>query len=432
MRYISTNTTYEIRKERAISFYVLISFLIQYFTDILRSNVVYVIVLVFCGLLFALSLKPTLRLKLDKTWIWVLPLLMMGISISRNAFDINIFADFATYASCFVMCAMSGSHYRNFNRSFRIIQVMSFYYAVTVWIQMIFPSVYSYYLQLMPDNIQAQITSQYHRFAFTGFSSNLAFTAGHILLGILVLILFENRRGRFWRATLIFLIVTLMMTGKRSTFLFLIVALMVGYLANTAGRKRINRIFNVTLAVVMALLLIVIFKEQLRSVPVLNRIIETFERLQQGEDISSTRSVIYLYALGLFRDNPIWGIGWGQFRGATLGHITWVNTVEVHNIYLQLLCEVGVVGFAIMIIPMFGSLVISYRNLRNASFDKNWKELTAFSFIYQVFFLLYGIVENPLYDNNFLIIYFFTIAIGFAYLRYMKYSTADVNTTSRD
>lgn len=419
---LSTYNSYEVRKERAISFLVLISFMIQYFTDILRSNVAYVMALLFCGLLFAVSLKQTLRLRIGKTWIWVLPLLMIGISISRNPFDINVFADFVTYVICFVMCAMSGSHYRNFNRSYRVIKVMSFYYAVTVWIQMLLPSVYSYYLHLMPENIQSQITSQYRRLAFTGFSSNLAFTAGHILLGILVLLLFEKRRGRFWSFTLIFFVVTLMMTGKRSTFLFLIIALMAGYLANTAGRQRINRIFYITLAVVLALLLIVVFKEQLRNVPVLNRIIETVEGLQQGEDISSTRSVIYLYALGLFRENPIWGIGWGQFRDTTLGHITWVNTVEVHNIYLQLLCEVGIVGFAIMIIPMIASLVMSYKILREASFDNNWKELTAFSFIYQVFFVLYGLVENPLYDNNFLIIYFFTIAIDFAYLRYKRNS----------
>lgn len=411
---------YEIRKERAIAFLVLISFLIQYFTDILRSNIAYIFVLLSCGLIFIVSLKQTLQIRVDKTWIWILPLIMMGISISRNRFDINIFADFVTYVICFVMCAMSGAHYKNFNRSFRIIKVMSFYYAVTVWIQMLFPSVYNLYLRLMPENIQAQITTQYHRFAFTGFSSNLAFTAGHILLGILVLLLFEEYRGRFWKCTLVFFIVTLMMTGKRSTFLFLIIALMAGYLANTVGRQRINRIFYITFAVLIAILLIVIFKEQLRNISVLNRIIETIEGLQQGEDISSTRLMIYQYALGLFKKNSIWGIGWGQFRGSTLRHITWVNTVEVHNIYLQLLCEVGVIGFVIMVVPMIASVVISYRNLRDASTDSNWKSLTAFSFIYQVFFLMYGTVENPLYDNNFLIIYFFTMGISFAYLRYKR------------
>lgn len=396
------------------------SFMVQYFVDIIHSYVLYIAALLLGCVILAFSAKRNFAIKKESILLWYIVTIMMVLSLAKNAFDINTFADLATFLACVFMCSMAGNSRSNFYRCFRVIRILAVYYAVTVWIQLLLPSVYNIYLHLMPVNIQSQILVQQHNLAYTGFSSNLGFTAGHIMAGILLLMTVYRNKGIKYYVELIFLFFTLFLTGKRSTFIFLLVALVAIYLVSTIGIKKINRIFFVILTFLVMLIGFFIFQNQLKGIPVFNRIIETINGLRTGEDISSRRSMIYLYAVTLFRQNPIVGIGWGYFRSMTLGNITWVNTVEVHNIYLQLLCETGIVGFIIMIIPMVIHLIHSYRAVRYEVINKQmpkWFPMLLFAFSYQVFFLLYGIVENALYDYNFLIMYFLSCAIVVVYER---------------
>lgn len=399
------------------------SFMVQYYADVFNSYVLYIAsLLIGCVILF-FSTKWTLVIDREPTLFWYIAAVMIALSLAKNPFDINTFADFVTFVACVFMCSMSGNDCNNFDRCFRVIKVLAIYYAVTVWIQLLFPSIYDFYLNLMPTNIQSQILSQQNGFAYTGFSSNLGFTAGHITAGILLLVTVFRNKGMGYYIELFFLFITLLLTGKRSTFVFLLVAIIAIYFVSSVGVKKISRIAIIASAALIMLAGLFIFQSQLSNVPVLNRLIETINGIRQGEDISSNRTGIYLYAYSLFKENPIWGIGWGHFRSMTLGNITWVNTVEVHNIYLQLLCETGIVGFSIIMFPIVVYLIHAYKAVRYEIVKKQmqqWRVLLQFAFSYQVFFLLYGIVENALYDYNFLIMYFLSCAIITVYERTHK------------
>src|SRR5699024_12646564 len=61
----------------------------------------------------------------------------------------------------------------------------------------------------------------------------------------------------------------------------------------------------------------------------------TVEGFLVGEDITSGRTILYDYALKLFYDNPVFGIGWRKFNDLTFGLLSDNTGSHPHNIYLQ-------------------------------------------------------------------------------------------------
>jgi putative inorganic carbon (hco3(-)) transporter len=69
----------------------------------------------------------------------------------------------------------------------------------------------------------------------------------------------------------------------------------------------------------------------------------------------STRMEIWLLALDTWRSHPVIGIGYGNFPSVTVGALQWLSNEWVssgtspHNIYLFILAELGLVGFAAIV-----------------------------------------------------------------------------------
>lgn len=163
--------------------------------------------------------------------------------------------------------------------------------------------------------------------------------------------------------------------------------------------------------------------------PILNFVNEldsTVTGLIEGEEITTGRSALYSYSWELFLDNPIQGIGWKEFINRSQGIINSDQGSHPHNIYLQLLTELGLFGFLLFIIPLLYVYFKTYRLLRLIStednYPRNWKLGVQFSFYSQTFFILYGMTGNLLTDYNFLLMYFFACSISLSALTKFKKS----------
>ena len=110
-----------------------------------------------------------------------------------------------------------------------------------------------------------------------------------------------------------------------------------------------------------------------------------------------------------FEQSPVFGIGWNNF----MKMFTLRNT-HCHNIYYQLLCETGIVGFSVFIFFFVTRIIGTIKKLNLSIYmemkEAPWLKLSLFI---QVFFLLYGFSGNPLYDIEETILYFFAVGISF-------------------
>ena len=87
--------------------------------------------------------------------------------------------------------------------------------------------------------------------------------------------------------------------------------------------------------------------------------------------------------------------------------------MNAHNVYLQLLCETGILGFLIFMsgaIELFvRTLKLLKKNIRD-SFSIGSKGTIFFVLTMQIFFWLYSLTGNCLYDTMF---GFYSVSIGF-------------------
>lgn len=175
------------------------------------------------------------------------------------------------------------------------------------------------------------------------------------------------------------------------------------------------------LSLIMIFLLIFIVKRTYFGKLLFSRIIETYHIFVTGGDITSKRIPLYKHALRLFIQNPIHGIGWGNYKKTVVGTVTMYTEMQVHNIYLQLLCETGIIGSFFILLPMIMTYFYSIRTMCKISKKRNeysykWIFAVIYSVYVQTFFLLYGLTGNPLYDYSFLTMYFLAYGLIYSFI----------------
>ena len=228
-------------------------------------------------------------------------------------------------------------------------------------------------------------------------------------------VLFQNKKIKIRDLILfIFFLIGLSMTGKRGPLLFTILSLGIAVLATREKRftrKQLQR------GVTASLILIVAFIVAYINVPQLKQVIDRFA-FASGDlnDLSSGRiEYFWVYAIDMFLDSPIFGKGWRAFKYNGIGTL---NANDAHNIYLQLLAEVGLVGFVLVLFFMIRALITTYKAIRENEVclclsDKSMC-IMKMSFAYQIFFILYGFTGNPLYDPQCYYPYILCCAIGYS------------------
>ena len=116
-------------------------------------------------------------------------------------------------------------------------------------------------------------------------------------------------------------------------------------------------------------------------------------------DMSVGRVDVWLKAFSMFGNHSLVGIGWGQY--VNQGGWFW----NIHNIYIQLLVETGIIGFIIYCgwflfhlvrtWSMYSKMRVNPEDYTNIDYC-----LMNFSLAMQIFFILYGFTGNPLYDRE--------------------------------
>lgn len=208
--------------------------------------------------------------------------------------------------------------------------------------------------------------------------------------------------------------VGIVLTAKRAHLLFGFMAILFGYFIYKPEMRKKN-FFRVIFAAVLA---VAVFSILASMIPAIGYIYERFAAAGEDQE-SQTRFEMWALAIDNFLEHPLLGIGWGGFKYEFHDHLynpaardERYAFLNAHNVYIQMLCECGIVG----ILMFWGNaLFLFFRTIR--LFVRKCIEYTTeyevaiFSIMMQTFFYLYCFTGNCLYDMMFS---YMTIAIGFS------------------
>lgn len=236
---------------------------------------------------------------------------------------------------------------------------------------------------------------------------------GCILSGSLYL---GNMNKRVYKFLLfVCFVIALLLTQKRGPLIALCISIITTYFLQVKENmsQKVKRIF------IFSLILLVMLYISYEAFPALFSVLDRFS----SDDTLSNRTYLWEFALDMFRENPIIGQGWGTYSHRL--NVT-VNTLVVsnqyaHNIYIQLLAETGVIGFLCFTLPMIITLYKSLKLLKDTYNDSNSGVVMFASSSMQLFFLIYGLSGNPLYDKQMYIPYMLAVASYISYHKYYKY-----------
>ena len=274
---------------------------------------------------------------------------------------------------------------------------------IGIAVELLFPSFY--YAVINP----LFISSSFGDYGLRGFTYQLDVSAAFIMLFEMVWLYFYKDKVKpiiFW--TFLFLsILAIFLSGKRMHSALSITIPILVYLIVAQKRQKstiITLIFLIGIGYSIGTYFInnaSNFEDDI----FLHRFANTVELAQGNEDITSSRYELTELALNLWKANPLLGIGDLTFQSYTN------RETAVHNAYLQTLCEQGVFGFVLWIIPIIYCFILSCRIIKRLDLDVTQMQWMKVSLFCQIQFILYGLTGNPTVNEDRYVLYFFSIAI---------------------
>ena len=260
----------------------------------------------------------------------------------------------------------------------------------------------------------------FSRGAYAGITEQTGVNAFFATVGIAIFFsnVFTLRKNKI--LNLIFLtlsIVAVLLTAKRSAFLInAIIIYIILFITNRFGRRKLLSSLFITLFIIGTGIFI------MNKIPETQIIFKKYNILKSVNDISNGRYMLWLDTFEIFKNNLVWGTG--------------INTIHTilndgtHNIYLQLLAEVGIFGAILFYITFIYSFLKSTYYIKNIvklnDVSDTIKRNLLISNYLQVFFFAYGFVGNPLYNTYFFVPYMICVAISKSYARYYLFDKAEV------
>lgn len=326
-----------------------------------------------------------------------LPFLIMVIygNLKLNNYEGSIY-----FLICFILLLLS--KYLAFNKiiSLNIFTISGFIIIIGILFQMIFPGIYNEYVATFFKNAN-DIIYWSHGYGYSGFCYQLGVTAiillyceGSILYGHDTSI-----HNHFIYAVLIVLFIFL--SGKRTiALLAILIPLIIQIIDDKLNKKKFFNIILVLAFILTILYFFLLNADLFLNSKILGRFATTIIDIENGVDASSNRINIYNEAFNMLKTNKVFGIGLGQFKL----HSTFAT--DVHNTYLQILCEQGIVGFVLYIVPLALNLFHTIHINKRYNYFNN-----KFSLFIQLFIVLYGITGNVMVNEICYVIYFISICM---------------------
>lgn len=389
---------------------------------LINSNLVLIfqIISILC-LIFGVTTKGALHFSKSvpaflSLWTILLLFFLYGLLHSEN---LVVFRLIISIMVCYLVSSQT-FWIKYFKKILMIGGGISIFFTLLFWI---IPDLYNlvvdFYGYFPPGT--GQIKYGYRAGITANYSQNGIFIAVFIMI-IFCLIISENNtkynkfKNKIRFILLVISVLAFLLNGKRGTLIWCALAVVFTWFVSSEKKSK----FLVRITVLGCFMLIAL-ELALTYIPALSFVAERFSKL--GTDGSATdRLTMWALAFANFLRSPIFGIGFLNYREqyssnlASLfirdfSDISSYRRLDAHNVYIQVLCEQGIVGAFIYITAL---VLLMKKTIAVLKFfskkDVELKSAAMISLCLQIFYILYSLSGNCLYDMTFYL-YMFAMAI---------------------
>lgn len=398
------------RLEKFICFYIVFAALCHNINIVSKERVVLITVilmLIYLPIRLIFSMSSTTRVRISVYKIDILWIVWLVYVLIHRASTYSIYQTVFLVASMALMYLLR-SNLKIYKSVFCAIILYSVMNVVANIISGISPSLFRKVLSIF------KVTSWelYTNGQFIGLTNGISRNALLCVIGISVFfsLAIVCKKFFYWICSGI-LIVIVLMTGKVGHTVFLFCTLFITYsIVGSNMSQKLKRVLFILIT--MSIAMVILYE----VFPQIGNSILRFQLKADRGDITNGRLALWRYAIDCFRRSPIFGIGYGAFTTESIG---WSGIVYagVHNDYIQLLCETGIVGIVMYGILVISTLSFSIRCLRNEFLNENSVEgkiLIVWSVFIQVFIILYSLTGLPHFSCESNVVLYAAYAVPYA------------------
>lgn len=140
------------------------------------------------------------------------------------------------------------------------------------------------------------------------------------------------------------------------------------------------------------------------------------ENFVEGGEVSvqPSRSTLWKAAAGIWKDNPLLGVGPGQFRKVYPAYVPGVRAderLETHNIFLAALANTGIVGFAVMLFLLASAAGTQIKMVRDKALAWDRRFIALGLLIAMIAYLVHGFMDYFLWQTGIAFLFFVQLGL---------------------
>lgn len=422
-------------KRRNSSLLILSVFLVTYFiyTDF---NVRQVIGYAVLGALLLLNYRQSITFTKTKAAFVTLVFVNLLLFLFPNA---KLDGDTASYMIAMVILMMY-LMFADYDKStvstaLTVIEIAGIIFTLVILFFRVFPEVYQSYIYPLLSDVTRKEADTYmakgysipmagdYNYSNYVFAISFAISVGQLFLGRSVT---RSKRCLAWISAASSL-AGILLTGRRSEPVSLVIVFCIVAFIYRKRSLTPKKLAGFVLLPVALIILVAAFLA-LGNIGFLSRYVNTLQQIIENNgaglseilggsnDITSGRTELWGIAMEQFLTAPFLGIGFFRFRDHIPESFIEIHgeVTNVHNDYLQHLCETGIIGTVLWIIPTFYLLWTAIKQARRIRSKRSQlpADVTILNIVSlgtQLFYAILGLADPCFYARKYWI--FYTVGI---------------------